>query len=135
MRRTLVLVAVLLLSVSGCGGGGSGRAGGSEFRGTFEVEPGVGPGEISFVLDSSGDRIVSAVIDPGLDQFQCPTGARISGGGISSTFTPGIEIQDDRFEVSGWSGEFDSAMEAHGTYSLQSTYDCPYTLNWTASSE
>lgn len=76
----------------------------------------------------------SAVIDPGLEGFACPTGVRISGGGVPSTCTPGVEIEGDSFETFGWSGTFDSATEVHGEYDLQPANDCPYTLMWSASS-
>jgi len=132
MRRAAVVVA-LVMTAAACGGGSGGREGGASFSGTFDVEPGVGPGEVSFVLDETGDRIVSAVIDPGLDGFACPTGVRISGGGVTSTYTPGVEIEGDSFETFGWSGTFDSATEVHGEYDLQPAYDCPYTLTWSAS--
>ncbi len=132
MRKFLLLASALLL-VSACGGG-SARTGGATFTGTFETEPGVGPGEISFVLDDTGDRIVSAVVDPGLNQFSCPTGVTISGGGMSSTFTPGIEIEGDAFDAFGLSGEFDSPTVARGTYDLQDSFDCPYVLTWSATS-
>jgi hypothetical protein len=65
-------------------------AGGATFNGTFATEPGVGPGAISFVLDGEGKLIVSAIIDPALKEFACPTGVIISGGGISGTYNPGI---------------------------------------------
>lgn len=132
MRRLLLLASALLL-VSACGGGSS-RIGGATFTGAFETEPGVGPGEISFVLDDTGDRIVSAVVDPALDQFSCPTGVRISGGGMSSTFTPGIVIEGDSFDAFGLSGEFDSPTVVRGTYDLRDSFDCPYVLTWSASS-
>ena len=130
MRRLLLLASALIL-VSACGGGSS-RAGGATFSGTFEIEPGVGPGEISFVLDDTGDRIVSAVIDPGLNQLSCPTRVRISRGGMSSTSIPGIEIKGDSFDTFGLSGEFDSPTVARGTYDLQGSYECPYVLTWSA---
>lgn len=150
MRKLLVLVFVLLL-VSACGGGtdstgatdtapeagpgGSEPAGGATFSGTFATEPGVGPGEISFVLDGEGKRIVSAIIDPALDEFACPTGVIISGGGISGTYTPGIAIEGGSFDKGDFAGVFDSSTEAHGTYSLEDSFDCPYEVTWTATSE
>lgn len=156
MRKLLVLAFAVFL-VSACSGGtdsagGSettgasttepvtepgelGLAGGATFSGTFATEPGVGPGEISFVLDSEGTRIVSAIIDPALDEFACPTGVIISGGGISGTYTPGIAIEGGSFDSGDWSGVFGSPSEAHGTYSLQDSFDCPYEVAWTATSE
>jgi hypothetical protein len=150
LRKFLVFVFALLL-VSACGGGtdstgatdtapvtgpgGSELAGGATFSGTFATEPGVGPGEISFVLDSEGRLIVSAIIDPALDEFACPTGVIISGGGISGTYTPGIAIEGGSFDNGDWSGVFDSSTEAHGTYSLEDSFDCPYEVAWTATSE
>ena len=156
MRRVLLLALALFL-ISACGGGDDstggaettgasttepvtepgdlGLAGGATFSGTFAAEPGVGPGEISFVLDGEGKRIVSAIIDPALDEFACPTGVVISGGGISGTYTPGIAIEGGSFDTGDWSGVFDSSTEAHGTYSLQDSFDCPYEVAWTATSE
>jgi len=156
MRR-LLIPALALFLVSACGGGDdwtggvettgasttesvtepgeSGLAGGATFSGTFATEPGVGPGEISFVLDGEGERIVSAIIDPALNQFACPTGVIISGGGISGTYTPGIAIEAGSFDTGDWSGVFDSSTKAHGTYSLQDSFDCPYEVAWTATSE
>lgn len=149
MRQLLVLMFVLLL-VSACGGtdstgatntepvagaSESELAGGATFSGTFTTEPGAGPGEISFVLDGEGKRIVSAIIDPGLKEFACPTGVIISGGGISGTYTPGIAIEGGAFDSGDWSGVFDSSTAAHGTYSLQASFDCPYEVTWTATSE
>jgi len=156
VRRLLVLVLAVFL-VSACGGGDDSTggsettgasttepvtapgepalAGGATFGGTFATEPGVGPGEISFVLDGEGKRIVSAIIDPALDEFACPTGVIISGGGISGTYTPGIAIEGGSFDKGDWSGVFDSSTEAHGTYSLQDSFDCPYEVAWTATSE
>jgi len=146
---------VALFLVSACGGGddstggsqttgtsgtetvaGPGDlAGGATFSGTFTAEPGMGPGEISFVLDGEGKRIVSAIIDPALDEFICPTGVVISGGGISGTYTPGIAIEGASFDKGDWSGVFVSSTEAHGTYSLEDSFDCPYEVAWTATSE
>ena len=150
MRKVLVLMFALLL-VSACGGGtdstgatdtapvaGPGEsdpAGGATFSGTFAVEPGVGPGEISFVLDGEGALIISAIIDPALDEFACPAGMIISGGGISATYTPGIAIEAGSFDGGSLSGTFDSSTEAHGTYDLEDSFDCPYELTWTATSE
>jgi hypothetical protein len=109
-------------------------AGGATFNGTFATEPGVGPGAISFVLDGEGKLIVSAIIDPALKEFACPTGVIISGGGISGTYNPGIAIESGAFDKGDWSGVFDSSTEAHGTYSLQDSFDCPYEVSWTATS-
>lgn len=150
MRR-LLLAAFALFLVSACGGGadstgatdtapeaGPGEselAGGATFSGTFATEPGVGPGEISFVLDGEGKRIVSAIIDPALNEFACPTGVTISGGGISGTYTPGIAIEGGSFDEGDFGGVFDSSTEAHGTYSLEDSFDCPYEVTWTATSE
>jgi hypothetical protein len=156
MRKLLVLVLVLLL-VSACGGGTestggtdsvgtsdtesattSGElelAGGATFSGTFATEPGVGPGEISFVLSGEGKLIVSAIINPALKEFACPTGVTISGGGISGTYIPGIAIEGGAFDSRDFSGVFDSSTAAHGTYSLQASFDCPYEVTWTATSE
>jgi len=50
----------------------------------------------------------------------------ISGGGLSGTYTRGIAIEGDSFDGCDWRGVFDSATEAHGTYSLQDSFDCPY---------
>ena len=155
MRKLVVLTLVVLL-VSACGGGtdspagsepagtsstepasGSGELdliGGATFTGTFETGPGVGPGAISFVLDDAGERIVSAIIDPALDEFACPTGVIISGGGISGTYTPGIAIEGGSFDSGDWTGVFDSSTEAHGTYNLQDSFDCPHEVAWTATS-
>jgi hypothetical protein len=156
MRKFLLLATVPLL-LSACGGstdssGGSETtgtsttesvtepgelelAGGATFSGSFATEPGVGPGEMSFVLDGEGKRIVSAIINPALNEFACPTGVIISGGGISGTYTPGIAIEGGSFDNGDWSGVFDSSTEAHGTYSLQDSFDCPYEVTWTATSE
>jgi hypothetical protein len=156
MRRVL-LPALALLLVSACGGGNDSTggaeitgtsttesvtepgelelAGGATFSGTFATEPGVGPGEISFVLDGEGKRIVSAIIDPALDELACPTGVIVSGGGISGTYTPGIAIEGGAFDNGDWTGVFDSSSEAHGTYSLEDSFDCPYEVAWTATSE
>lgn len=156
MRRVLLLALVLLL-VSACGGGDDSTggtettgastteavtqpgeldlAGGATFSGTFAAEPGVGPGEISFVLDGEGKLIVSAIIDPGLNEFACPNGTRITGGGTSNTYTPGIAIEAGSFEGGDLSGVFDSSTEAHGSYSLQGSFDCLYEVTWTATSE
>jgi hypothetical protein len=150
MRKLSVLVFVMVF-VSACGGGtdstgatntapdtvagASEPAGGATFSGTFATEPGAGPGEISFVLDGEGKRIVSAIINPALNEFACPTGVVISGGGISGTYTPGIAIEGGAFDGEGFGGSFDSSTEAHGTYSLQNSFDCPYELTWTATSE
>ena len=156
MRR-LLLPALVLLLVSACGGGtdstggaettgasttasvtepgGQGPAGGATFSGAFATEPGVGPGEISFVLDGEGKRIVSAIIDPALNEFACPTGVLISGGGISATYTPGIAIEGGSFNQGDFSGVFDSSTAAHGTYRLEESFDCPYEVTWTATSE
>ena len=57
------------------------------------------------------------------------------GGGISGTYTPGIAIEDGSFDNGDWSGVFDSSTEAHGTYSLEDSFDCPYEVAWTATSE
>ena len=150
MRR-LLLLALTLSLIAACGSGddSSGTsgtetsaqsdalelAGGATFSGTFDTEPGVGPGAISFVLDGEGKLIVSAIIDPGLSEFACPTGAVISGGGTSNTYTPGIAIDSGSFEGRDLSGVFDSSIAAHGTYSLQGSFDCPYEVTWTATSE
>lgn len=150
MRKLSVLVFVVVF-VSACGGGtdstgatdtppdtgpgASELAGGATFSGTFATEPGAGPGEISFVLDSEGKRIVSAIINPALNAFACPTGVVISGGGISGTYTPGIAIEGGAFDSGDFSGVFDSSTAAHGTYSLQDSFDCPYEVTWTATSE
>jgi hypothetical protein len=150
MRRFVVVLVFVLLLVPACGGGndstgatdtapvaepgGSELAGGATFNGTFATEPGVGPGAISFVLDGEGKLIVSAIIDPALKEFACPTGVIISGGGISGTYNPGIAIESGAFDKGDWSGVFDSSTEAHGTYSLQDSFDCPYEVSWTATS-
>ena len=146
IRRSSVSLVALVVVATGCGSGSGGSSprddaaggldlvGGAEFSGTFETEPGVGPGEIRFVLDESGERIVSAVIDPALDEFACPTGVIISGGGISGTYTPGIAIADGSFDNGDWSGVFVSSREANGTYSLQDAFDCPYEIAWSATS-
>ena len=150
MRKLPVLIFVGLV-VSACGGGdeptgatdtapavgigGSEPAGGATFSGTFATEPGVGPGEISFVLDGEGKRIVSAIINPELNEFACPTGVSISGGGISGTYTPGIAIEGGAFDSGDFSGVFDSSTVAHGTYNLEDSFDCPYEVTWTATSE
>jgi hypothetical protein len=151
MKKVLLLALALFL-VSACGGG-DGSTGGTEatgastppgelelgggatFRGAFAIEPGVGPGEMSFVLDGEGKLIVSAIIDPALDEFACPTGVIISGGGISGTYTPGIAIEGGSFDEGDFAGVFDSSTEAHGTYSLEDSFDCPYEVDWTATSE
>lgn len=87
------------------------------------------------MLDDTGGAIVTAIIDPALSQFPCPTGVTISGGGISATYTPGIAIEDGAFDNGDWTGVFDSATEAHGTYDLSNSFDCHYELEWTALSE
>lgn len=153
----ILIPALALFLVSACGGGDDSTggvettaasmtesviepgelalAGGATFSGTFATAPGVGPGEISFVLDGEGKRIVSAIIDPALNEFACPTGVIISGGGISATYTPGIAVEVGSFDSGDFSGVFDSSTEAHGTYSLQDSFDCPYEVVWTATSE
>ncbi|MDO8392580.1 MAG: hypothetical protein Q7V57_19065 [Actinomycetota bacterium] len=143
-RRSIVSVVALVVVAAACGsdsdkssttdGSASGfdLSGGAVFSGTFATGPGVGPGEISFVLDESGERIVRAVINPALDSFACPTGVLISGGGITGTYTPGIVIIDGSFDNGDWNGVFDSSTEAHGKYSLQDSFDCPYEVAWTA---
>jgi len=70
------------------------------------------------------NRIVSS-IDPALNEFACPTGVTISGGGLSGTYTPGIAIEGDSFDGGDWRGVLDLATEAHGTHRLQDSFDCP----------
>lgn len=136
MRHRIIIIVALIMLVTACGDDATTvRAGGAEFTGTFDTGPGFGPGEISFVLDDTGDRIVSAVIDPALNEFTCPTGVTISGGGLTGTYTPGIAIQGNSFDNGTWSGTFDSSTEAHGSYDLQEAFDCPYLVTWAATSE
>ena len=138
MRR-IAFVAVALLVAAACGGNGTSREGGSTYSGDFETEPGIGPGEISFTLDETGDAIPSITIDPGLTGFQCPAGANegvsITGGGYTLTVTPGIRIDGDTFSSSGITGEFVSVTEVTGTYDLAEDYDCDHVVSWTATKE
>lgn len=150
MRKFVCLISCLfvfsacgsdtdLIDASGpastAGIGGLELAGGATFAGAFEPEAGIGPGLISFTLDADGERIVSAIIDPALREFACPSGVIISGGGISGTYTPGIAIEGGVFDKGDWRGVFDSPTQAHGVYNLKDSFDCLYEIPWTATSE
>jgi hypothetical protein len=113
------------------------RVGGTLYTGTFESGPGFGPGEITLLLDDTGDAISVITYTADLDRFACPNGNIVSGGSIELSGRMPIDDADSFSPFSsGLAGIFDSATEAHGTYDLQYDFDCgSYVLNWTATGQ
>lgn len=119
---------------SGAASAGSERVGGTRYVGFFESGPGHGPGEITLVLDGTGQAISEIVYSAGLDEFVCPNGRTLSGGGWAVGGT--LPIVDDTFDLSiGLAGVFVSATEVQGTYDMEYDYGCDQVLTWTATSQ